>query len=251
MLAAAVVTFLECGVCGEPPDSAGSVPPDRPKTLQILSFISPLLIPKLIGDGATMKDYVRSPEFAALKARVGDRRSVDFLFRRSLKVAWDNTAEGLLLMFVATMDHRAFGLKAPLIGNAVWVPLTSEFESDFRARVTALPRGLYPDTPPGISGDRDKLQHFFGSAFLTYVTESDAAAARVGNFIEWGEDLFIVGGVNDPRDARANAEGRRFAFALMSDPDALPSGFFGSVPTEMHPPAQTVQDSVRVHPEAE
>jgi hypothetical protein len=250
MLAAAVVTFLECGLCGEPADSTGAVLPGRPNTLQIFSFISPLLIPKLIGGGATMKEYVRSSEFAALKARVGDKRSVDFLFRRSLEVAWDNTAEGLLLMFVATMDHRAFGVKAPLIGDAVWVPLTSEFEQDFLARVAALPRELYSDTPSGRAGDRDKLQHFFGSALLTYVTESDAAAERVGSFVEWGEGLFIVGGVNDPRDVRANEEGRRFAFALLSDPDALPSAFIGSVPPG---PSlqQSIQDSVRVHLEAE
>jgi hypothetical protein len=248
MLAAAGVTFLTSGLCGGPADSAATLPPGRPKTLQILSFLSPLLVPKLIADGATMKEYVRSQEFAALRARVGDKRSVDFLFRKSLDVAWDNTVEGLLLVFVATMDHRAVGLRAPLIGNAVWLPLTSEFEEDFRARVAGLPRELYTDTPAGRAGDRDKLQHFFGSALITYVTESDAAAERVGNFIEWGEELFIVGGVNDPRDVRANEEGRRFAFALLSDPDALPSAFMGSVPPG---PSPTVQDSVRVHLEAQ
>lgn len=248
-LLAALMLLSGTAHCAAPGDTAGTAPPSRLAASPLVSFLSPLLIPKLIGDGAEVKAYVRSPEFAAVRRRAGDRRSIDFLFRTSLSIAWDNTAEGLLLTFFSVMDHRSFGVKAPLIGTALWVPLTSEFDDDFRRRVDALPTNLYPDTPPGRSGDRDKLQHFFGSAFLTYVTESDGAAERMGSFIEWGEDLFIVGGVSDPRDLRANAEGRDFARALLDDPDALPSTCIGGLFRHDGPPI--AQDSLRVHREAE
>jgi hypothetical protein len=124
------------------------------------------------------------------------------------------------------MDHQRVGVRLPLIGAILWFPLTSEFGGEFRARVDALPSRLYADTPPGRGGDRDKLQHFFGSAFLTAVTESAESADRVGLFIEWGEERFIVGGLNDERDVRANRQGERFGLHLLSDPDTRPSRFF-------------------------
>jgi hypothetical protein len=227
---AAVLTIVECARCGGQDDSTAVGLLPRIRSSRFLAFLSPLVLPKLVGDGARMKAFVRSEEFASIRKRVGDRRAVDFLFRTALNLSWDNTFEALLITFVAVMDHRNVGIRLPLIGNAVWVPLTSEFEDDFLARIKALPSDLYADLPPGAGGDRDKLQHFFGSALMTYVSESDDAAARVGDFIEWGEDRFIVGGVNDPRDKRANAEGRRFARALLDDPDALPSAILGTSP---------------------
>jgi len=126
------------------------------------------------------------------------------------------------------MDHREFGVRLPLFGPVLWFPLTSEFADTFRARLDALPSRLYADTPGGRAGDRDKLQHFFGSAFLTVLFESADAADRVGQFIEIGEDMFVVGGVNDPRDMRANRQGQAFGTRLLAGEDACPSHFIES-----------------------
>ncbi|MBM2842095.1 MAG: hypothetical protein HW412_2623, partial [Bacteroidetes bacterium] len=75
----------------------------------------------------------------------------------------------------------------------------------------------------------DKLQHFFGSAFLTYAFESQDVAARFGEFVEMEEERFIVEGSLDQRDIRANIQGQGFGFHLLSDPAALPSRFLEKV----------------------
>jgi hypothetical protein len=118
------------------------------------------------------------------------------------------------------------GIRAPVIGAILWVPLTSEFPDEFSSRVNALPRWLYDDTPP--EGDRDKLQHFFGSALVTLLFESPETAQRIGDFVEWGEEAFILGGVSDERDKRANVNGQRFGMNLLEGLNVRPSVFFDS-----------------------
>jgi hypothetical protein len=208
--------------------------PDRDRVPGLLGAIAPFLVPKIVQDGHRLKEYIRSEEFAGERKAHGDLYAVDLLFDTALKASWNNPYEALLITFVAVMDHRTFGVRFPLVGDLLWFPLTSEFGEDFAARIAALPSRLYADTPPGRGGDRDKLQHFFGSALLTYLTESPAAAERAGEFVEWGEGQFIVGGVYDERDLRANRQGQRFAMQLLADPAALPSHSFLSVSDSLH-----------------
>jgi len=86
-----------------------------------------------------------------------------------------------------------------------------------------LPSRIFADTPAW--GDRDKLQHFFGSALAAALTESEETAAHVGEFVEWGEDMFIVEGTVESRDTEANRRGARFGLALLLDRSVLPSSF--------------------------
>jgi hypothetical protein len=153
---------------------------------------------------------------------------VDAVFVRARELSWGNLYEALLISALATFDHRRFGVDAPALGPLFWFPLTSEFEEDFQARLKALPSRLYADTPVDPAGDRDKLQHFFGSAFVAAVSESREAAGRVGDFVEWGEERFIVGGINDERDARANRQGQEFGLRILTDGGARPSQFLRS-----------------------
>ncbi len=202
---------------------ADSLPP-VPDIPAAVSFFAPLVFPiKIIQDESLLRDLVVSQEFAAYRHRRGDPASVDYLFRHALKLAWGNTGEALLICMLATFDHRTVGIQLPVIGPVLWLPLTGEFRDEFRTRLASLPTTLYPDTPP--EGDRDKLQHFFGSAFLTVVFGSPESADEIGEFVETGEEQFIVGGVNDVRDVRANRQGQRFAAALSTRLDALPSEF--------------------------
>ncbi len=192
---------------------------------QFLTAIAPVLIPVVIANGVQLKQYIVGEEFAHFRQKYGDLYAVDAVFNRAMRLSWNNVYEALLISFVATMDHARVGLRLPLIGPLFWFPLTSEFPDEFRRRVDALPKRLYPDTPNDRAGDRDKLQHFFGSALLAGVSDSRAAADRVGNFVEWGEDLFIVDGVLDERDVRANRQGQDFGLRLLEDPWARPSQF--------------------------
>jgi len=205
--------------------TAPPAPPAHERAPALLRFLSPLLVPKVMQDCYLLREYVRSGELSGLRRRYGDLYAVDCVFDRAMQLCWDNEYESLLVCAFALMDHERFGIRLPLGGIVLWFPLTSEFRGDFTARVDSLPSRLYADTPPGREGDRDKLQHFFGSAFLTALTESPAGADRFGLFVEWGEELFIVGGVNDERDVRANRQGQRFALELLENPGAHPSRY--------------------------
>jgi hypothetical protein len=199
-------------------DSISAVP-------AIATFLAPFLLPKVAADVCQLRSYVQEEEYLRLRRQRGDLAGVDAIYRRALRLSWNSTSAALLVSLLATMDHRRVGVRLPVAGMVVWFPLTSEFPAEFNARVGALPAQLYPDSPPG--GDRDKLQHFFGSALVAAVTESREAAERAGDFVEWGEDRFILGGVLDPRDLRANAQGASFGLALLENPAALPSAYFG------------------------
>jgi hypothetical protein len=193
---------------------------------QFLTSIAPVLIPLVIANGVQLKQYIVGEEFAHFRQKYGDLYAVDAVFDRAMRLSWNNVYEALFISFVATMDHARVGLRLPWIGPLFWFPLTSEFPDEFHRRVDALPKRLYPDTPNDQPGDRDKLQHFFGSALLACVSDSRAAADRAGNFVEWGEDVFIVDGVLDDRDVRANRQGQDFGLRLLEEPFARPSQFF-------------------------
>jgi hypothetical protein len=207
-----------------PADSSLSLA-DQDEGLEVLKNFSFILFPKVFADAWELREYVRGEAFARVRRVQGDGAAVDALFAYARELSWHNNAEALLISLAASLDHRRVGVLIPPFNFTLWFPLTSEFPEEFESRVSALPRTLYADSPNTPGGDRDKLQHFFGSAFLAYVFESRESANRVGDFVEWGEERFVVDGVNDPRDVRANWQGQQFGLSLLDDPHARPSQF--------------------------
>jgi hypothetical protein len=208
---------------------------------ELVSFFAPLIPFKIAHDTYELKEFIRGDEFSCFRAERGDLNAVDSIFSAALQLSWNNVYEALLISTIATMDHSKFGVKLPIVGPLVWVPLTSEFEEDFQKRVAALPRMLYVDSPIKHAGDRDKLQHFFGSAFLAYVFESRDAAERIGGFVEWGEDKVVVDGALDERDFRANRHGQEFGLALRNDKSVNPSSYIMYTLAQEHSRSDTIQ----------
>ncbi|MFI5251150.1 MAG: hypothetical protein ACHQQQ_01855 [Bacteroidota bacterium] len=173
-----------------------------------------------------LKSFVRSKTFSHLREQFGDQKAVDAIYIRAMQLTNNNTAISLLLATLATFDHRVVELKIPIFEFGL--PLSEESGGEFSRRVKNLPRTLYDDSPD--SGDRDKLQHFFGSAFITYISESRDAADRFGMFVEKGERLFIIGGVYDERDLRADWQGQNFGSALLKNNRKRPSHFLTNYP---------------------
>lgn len=188
-----------------------------------LSCLLTYLPPLFIRHGMELKSFIRGRTFRRIKASRGDVRAVDAIFIRAMQLTNNNTAISLLLSTLACMDHDVVGIRLPVIQWAF--PLSSEPRKDFYRRLANLPRYLYSDTPAGEDGDRDKLQHFFGSTFITFVFESRHSADRLGDFIEQGEEVMIVGGIRDDRDLRANRQGQDFGLALLENNRRLPSEF--------------------------
>jgi len=189
---------------------------------KLLRFIGGLFTPDLIKETNQIRSYVRDPRFALLVQRCGDLQATDYIYLRALRICDHNIARALFLAMMATIDHRDVNVKVPVLGS-LGVPLTLEEDSLFKARHANLPGRLYEDTPA--EGDKDKLQHFFGSAYIAYAAESRELARTSGDLVEWGEAKFIVGGVDDPRDRRANSQGAQFGRDLLTVKNLLPSDY--------------------------
>ncbi|MGA9363158.1 MAG: hypothetical protein WBW16_02200 [Bacteroidota bacterium] len=184
-----------------------------------------LVLPRGVKDTWRLKRYIRSEKFSYVKSREGDTRAIDEIFLRALEISHKDMSEALFISALSTMEHKSVGVRLPVIKLPLYFPLSSESDSVFKYRVSQLPSHFYIDSPRGEYGDRDKLQHFFGSAFLAYCSRSRGFANFIGDFIEWGEGEFIIDGVDDPRDHRANHEGQEFGLTLGDRLDALPSEF--------------------------
>jgi hypothetical protein len=174
------------------------------------SFIT--LFPSFFLQNITeLKSYIRSSEFSDFKKREGDLAAVDEIYNHAFNLTRGNTGIALLISTFATFDHFTVDLRVPIL--KIKIPLTNETKEEFEERLNSLPSKLYKDSPKGY-GDRDKLQHFFGSAFLTYVFENKAAADRYSEFVEVFEDNYIYSVGFDVRDIAANRDGQRFGYGL-------------------------------------
>lgn len=188
-----------------------------------LSCLFTYFPPLFIQHGIELKSFIRSKTFREIRRQAGDPRAIDAIYVRAMQMTNNNTAMALLMSTIACFDHQWVGFKVPVFN--LYAPLSNESEPAFQRRISNLPSQLYPDTPAESSGDRDKLQHFLGSAFLTFIFESRDAAMRIGDFVEEGEEAFIIGGIMDDRDRRANRQGQDFGLAILGDNHRLPSEF--------------------------
>ncbi len=177
-------------------------------------------LPPFLKDEAHLKRYLRNERFFELRKFYDDTLAVDAIFDRAMLIADGNVKYALLIATFAVMDHQHLGLKLPLIGS-VYIPLTFENELLFRLRRAHLPKKILNDNKR--SSDKDKLQHFFGSAFIAYTTNSNSFAEMIGDLFEIGEDRFVLGGKDDQRDKQANEKGREFGLQLLRDENILPS----------------------------
>jgi hypothetical protein len=192
------------------------------ESFSLFKSLGNAFVPDLVKETREIRAYVRDARFGILMKRCGDARAVDAIYLKALKIAEHNLARALFLSLMGTLEHREVSVKVPILG-VIDVPLTFEEDSMFNTRFRNLPSRLYSDTPR--EGDRDKLQHFFASAYIAYASESRDLARTGGNAVEWGEAQFVVGGVDDPRDRRANKHGERFGHDLLAVRNLLPSDF--------------------------
>jgi hypothetical protein len=197
---------------------------DTVEGFSIGRFLSDAFTPRIIIDTKHIRDYVRDRRFHSLLVQWGDIRAIDAVYLKSLKIADYNIARALFLSMMAVLEHRNVDLKVPVF-KSLAVPLTFEEDSLFSSRVKNLPSHIFPDSPDSAEGDRDKLQHFFASAYLTYASEAPELARTAGDLVEWGEAKFVVGGSDDPRDKRANAIGESFGRDLLIVNTLLPSDY--------------------------
>jgi hypothetical protein len=131
-----------------------------------------------------------------------------------------NITASLFAVSLAVLEHRNISIALPLLKH-IRFPLTFESQDDFEQRHERLPSELY------IRGkdDKDKLQHFFVSAYLQRVVKMNWFVRLLGTVLEAVEQVFIVDGEYDIRDIQANNDGILFASHL-TDTLLLPGQFF-------------------------
>lgn len=153
--------------------------------------------------------------------RAAHLERIDRIYLEAVRIAEGDPMHALLLCSIATLPYWKFPAYVPLAGWVITVPVSTESHADFTARLSALPSMLLADSRPG--QDRDKLPHFFGSAWLHCVLRSRPLVDLIGRLIEAAESVFKLEGARDPRDLDAGWLGAAFGDALGDDEDALPS----------------------------
>ena len=170
-----------------------------------------------------ISSYISAEEFINLKAGIGDLCAVDSIYSTALKFNEDNYSEALLALSAATLPYREVPIIIPLI-NSVWkYPLVSSDDSVYNLKNKNLPAQFFYDTPQNDYGDKDKLAHFFGFAFLSYSTLFFDLGNLIGYFVEAFEEDFKVQSSIDYRDLEVNFLGKCFGRLLKNDKSILPS----------------------------
>jgi hypothetical protein len=189
-------------------------------TLYTKNIFLSFFFPKGIAEGVALRTYLRSDAWHEFRRTHSDPVSMDEIFDAADELCYDNRTAAILASGIATLEHKTIPLKL-FFGIVFPLPLTIESEEDFQKRVSQLPEYLYNPTTP----DRDKLQHFFFSAYFRRILKMNWLVRLLGNAVEIGEDLFIVGGVNDERDKHANNDGIRFSAHCDTEWLPMPSDF--------------------------
>ncbi len=151
---------------------------------------------------------------------------MDTLFNCAVNYRDSDYSEALLSLMFATVPYKKVPIQIPLIKTIVQFPLTSAGDSVFLLKNKNLPKDFYFDTPQTNFGDKDKLAHFFGSAFLAYNSSIFDLGDLIGYFVEVFEEEFKVQSVIDSRDMMTNKLGYIFGTYLKKNKNIQPSNAF-------------------------
>lgn len=173
-----------------------------------------------------ISSYIASEHFINLRNKIGDAATADSIFVSAINFTNGNISDALLALMFATVPYREIPVQIPLINTIINYPLTSADEETFLKKNENLPRYLFFDTPQNNYGDKDKLAHFFGSAFLSYESNIFDLGKLIGYFVEAFEESFKVQSSVDLRDLDVNDYGRLFGNLLKENKHLLPSQIF-------------------------
>lgn len=170
-----------------------------------------------------ISEYIASEHFINLRNKIGDLSATDSIYAEALSLNRNNYSEALLSLMFATVPYREVPIQIPIIKTLVDYPLISADSETYQMKNKNLPRYLFFDTPNDNYGDKDKLAHFFGSAFLSYESNIFDLGKLIGYFVEAFEESFKVQSGVDVRDLDVNDYGRLFGKILKENKKILPS----------------------------
>ena len=170
-----------------------------------------------------ISQFIASDYFVELKKTNTDLSLVDSIYLRVLKFYSYDYEEALLALTFATIPFQKVPLVIPLIKARLYYPLISDCDSIALLKNKNLPKKLFYDTPDDSGGDKDKLAHFFGNAFIGYAENILNLAGVFGYFVEAFEEDFKAQSQVDFRDIDVNWYGVLFGDSLEINKNILPS----------------------------
>lgn len=180
-------------------------------------------VTRLGGAVDSLSKFIASDYFQSLQNKAGSLELTDTLYHRALRLYDGNTTKALLTLTFATVPYKYVPVVLPLIKLHINVPFYAPGDSIFRLKNHNLPRELFYNSPDGEGGDRDKLAHFFGSAYLAYGSGIFDFTKIIGIFVEEFEEKFYIQSSADPRDLAADELGEIFGKSLKKNKEVLPS----------------------------
>ncbi len=183
-----------------------------------------LVLPDILALIYDLRDFITELPPPEPRTLTGDLSRLDAIYERAVYLSDGNPYHALLGLAWATLPYHRFPAMLPLVGWGITVPVSTETESDFKQRLANLPGVLLPNSPPSL--DRDKLPHFFGSAWMQCVLNAPDLADMLGDMFELMEEVFKLEGSRDDRDIQVNRLGIIFAMQLQRHRAVRPSDVF-------------------------
>jgi len=170
-----------------------------------------------------LSEFIASDYFLELKKENTDLALVDSIYTRAIEFYENDYTEALLALTFTTIPYRRVPLVIPLIKARLYYPLISANDSISNLKNQNLPSKLFFDSPDNDYGDKDKLAHFFGNAFIGYAENILKLADVFGYFVEAFEEDFKAQSEVDFRDVDVNWYGVLFGEMLETNKKILPS----------------------------
>ncbi len=170
-----------------------------------------------------LSDFIASDYFIELKETNSDLALVDSIYLRAIAFTEENYGEALLAITFTAITYKEVPLVIPLFSSIINFPLISADDSTFNLKNKNLPQKLFFDSTNKEYGDKDKLAHFFGNAFLGYSQNIFDLSDLIGYFVESFEESFKVQSKVDYRDLNVNWYGDLFGKLLRDNSKLLPS----------------------------
>lgn len=170
-----------------------------------------------------LSEFISSDYFVKLIVENNDLALVDSIYSRAIEFYDNDYEETLLALTFTTIPYRRVPLVIPLIKARLYYPLISANDSISKLKNQNLPSKLFFDSPDNDYGDKDKLAHFFGNAFIGYAENILKLADVFGYFVEAFEEDFKAQSEVDFRDVDVNWYGVLFGEMLEVNKKILPS----------------------------
>jgi len=170
-----------------------------------------------------LSEFIASDYFLELKKENTDLALVDSIYIRAIDFYEKDYEEALLALTFTTIPYKKVPLVIPLINVRIYYPLISASDSVSNLKNKNLPSKLFFDSPDNDYGDKDKLAHFFGNAFIGYAENILKLADVFGYFVEAFEEDFKAQSEVDFRDVDVNWYGVLFGEVLEINKNILPS----------------------------